>query len=336
MKYLKLSIPYIFILLGYFSFSFIEINTNTIIQTDIFQILIDTILVIGLYGAVYGINISDFKSSKRLIFNVITIGVVFKIVFTGLIMYLITGELISFLIATVLAQIDPVSVASLQESRNRLSRSGRTVLRAWASFDDPVTVILAVLFSMIVLGDIDNNSTILSILSIESLNLLFALCIFGLFRILPNNKYFLYVLLLLSLVVASFYELFLGIAIIGLFLRPKLSLLNDIVYVLYLVVSFTLGIMINGGVNIENGILYGFLIVISQALTTLILGRKLNKQDKYRLSFAQQSGITAITLALFLSISHNNIIPTVIVAIITINILYLILNKGLEMYCIKD
>ncbi|TMR15670.1 hypothetical protein ETD86_26755 [Nonomuraea turkmeniaca] len=46
------------------------------------------------------------------------------------------------ILAVAVAQIDPLSVASVMAD-NRLSDRAKTILGAWSSFDDPVTVILA-------------------------------------------------------------------------------------------------------------------------------------------------------------------------------------------------
>jgi NhaP-type Na+/H+ or K+/H+ antiporter len=335
MKKLKILLPYLLIFLGYAIFNiFNQINTQDIIHTSLFQILVDIILAVGLYGAVFGIDINEFKKNFKFIFNIVTIGVIFKVLFVGSIMYIFTNNPLSFLLATVIAQIDPVSVASLDNAKSKLSEKGKTILRAWAAFDDPITVVLAISISMIILS-IQNSP--LDILYNELRNILFASIIYIIYIIkTEKNNFFLNLLLLISFIVSIYFELFLAIAIIGLFLRPKLFFLDKIIYILFLIVSFIIGILINNGVNILDGIILGILTIIAQTVTTFILGKTLIQYDKYRLSLAQQSGITAITLSLFLSIKHDNIISTIIVAIITINILYIILNLILEKFIMKN
>jgi len=332
---LKIILPYILIFIGYYLFStFSQFKYDDFIHSKYFQVLIDMILVIGLYGAVYGINTNAFKENFKLIFSVITIGVIFKVIFVGTILFLLTDNPLSFLLATIIAQIDPVSVASLDNTKSKLTKQGKTILRAWASFDDPITVVLAISISMIILSI---QTSPLSIFYTELYNLLLVFLIYIIYYFIKNkSSILLYVLLFFAFIFSIYFELFLAIAVIGLFLRPKLPFLDLLIYLLFLIVSFVIGVFINNGINLYEGVLYGVFTILAQVITTFILGRELIRCDKVRLSIAQQSGITAITLSLFLATKHDDIIPTIIVAIITINILYVIINFLTEKYFIKD
>jgi hypothetical protein len=105
-----------------------------------FGLATTSMLALGLYVATAGIDNAVARHHKWLIGRVLTIGVGLKIVLIGAVM-LIFGDWRLLTLAPAMAQIDPLGVAALEE-RDRMSEQARTILGAWAAFDDPITVVV--------------------------------------------------------------------------------------------------------------------------------------------------------------------------------------------------
>lgn len=108
------------------------------------------LLAIGLYSSTYEISVTDVRHDARTVIAAVTIGVLLKAVLISLVMFAAFRHPQYFVLGIAVAQIDPLSVAALQ-AKSRMSRRAKDVLLAWASFDDPVTVVLTVYFSAITL-----------------------------------------------------------------------------------------------------------------------------------------------------------------------------------------
>jgi NhaP-type Na+/H+ or K+/H+ antiporter len=108
-----------------------------------------TLLAFGLYGSTFGISIAEARRHLRLIVSAVTIGVLLKAIVIGTVMSLILRSAYGFILGVVVAQIDPLSTAALQKGK-RLSKRAKTILAAWSSFDDPVTVILSLYMPIII------------------------------------------------------------------------------------------------------------------------------------------------------------------------------------------
>ena len=300
-------------------------NLDDFIYTSVwFEFLSTLALLIGLYGSVYGIDREKLLEEREIVFSAVTIGVVLKILIIGLLFYAVTDQIgWSFLLATIIAQIDPLSVASLEE--NRLSERGNTILRAWASFDDPMTVIISVWISTLIVGG-DFN---LFNLGVDILyNLLFAYGVYRLYQPIREKNRYQLLLLFFAFIVALSFQLFLGIALIAIFLKPNIE--NEIesaIKMALFYVSVVMGILISHGLNVVEGVVLGVLTILAQVITSWLLTKELEIPDRIQLSIAQQSGITAITLAVYFSSLHPQVVETIAVAILTINLLYWGLNR---------
>ena len=99
------------------------------------------LLAVGLYGATSTIELSLLRSDLKTILVVVTVGVLAKAALVGLVLTWAFGDPVFFVLAVAVAQIDPLSVAVLLRD-SRMSARARTVLVAWSSFDDPVTVVV--------------------------------------------------------------------------------------------------------------------------------------------------------------------------------------------------
>jgi len=281
-------------------------------------------LLVGLYGSVYGINKNKLFENKNIIISAVTIGVVLKIFIIGVAFYGVTGHIAwSFLLATIIAQIDPLSVASLEESN--LSERGNTILKAWASFDDPMTVIISVWISVLMVG---GDFNLVNLALDVFYNILFAYFIYIIYKKIKAKNQYQLLLLFFAFIVAIPFKLFLGIAIVAIYLKPNIE--NEIEMVIKMAlfyVSIVMGILIAHGINVIEGIFLGIFTILAQFITAWLLTKELEFKDRVQLSIAQQSGITAITLAVYFSNLDSGIVETIAVAILTINVLYFLLNK---------
>jgi hypothetical protein len=147
-----------------------------------------------------------------------------------------------------------------------------------------------------------------------------------------------YALLAVSLSLAILYFMMLGIALIGLFLRPpKVDKLIDhaITWALR-AAAVLLGFLLVGGLNIWAGVALGVAAYCSQIVVGWLLTRGLPSRDRWHISFAQQNGITAIILALLFEPIHPGTVAIVAPAIIVINGLHTLVNRGLDRWVLYE
>src|SRR5262249_19522107 len=244
------------------------------------------------------------------------------------------------------AQIDPLSVAA-QRRRARMSERARTILRAWASFDDPITMLLTIYLSAVALGITHSGTRSVSgdlltfVLGILG-NAAFAAGAFGLWYMLQKLRGRLAgtgsrparlldgveVAVLLGLVaVAAYAALLLGIAVIGLFFRPavvrSLVVATDIAF--YIAAAALGAVLVQGalaaGTWLLTGVVLGVAAYGAPFLVGPVVARGLPTTDRWYLSLAQQNGITAIILALVLETDFAGSVAIIAPAIVVINLL---------------
>jgi hypothetical protein len=161
-----------------------------------------------------------------------------------------------------------------------------------------------------------------------------------------------YGLLAFSFATAVMFLMMLGLALIGLFLRPTRSavasgvassdaqtdddeverfdrFLGRTVDVCYKVAAVLLGVMLAGGINPIAGVALGIVAYFAQAVVAVPLTRKLGRSDRIYLIFAQQLGVTAIILSLRFEPAYPGTVAIVAPAIIACNLLYATCNKWL-------
>lgn len=321
---------YIALFIGFLAVLFIPgLNIRHIPGYELFQY---AMLAIGLYGSVVGIELKEFHIHRPLILRAVTFGVIAKSLMTGTVVWLIFGTTEAFLFGIVVAQIDPLAVAKLLEGKSsRFTEGGRTILRAWSSFDDPVTVLLAtyVYLPLVVVGQ--QEFSIWSYVVQLTLNLLLAGVIYCLHRFFIKHHKLELALLLLAFLVAVPFQLMLGMAIIGLFLRPRFDQLATLVHLSFLIAAAILGTLVEITIPyILVGSLVGICAYGAQAVATFLVAPRLNVVDKAFLATAQYNGITAVILALVLSRWIPSIVSVTAVAVIVINVLYYGINHFLE------
>jgi hypothetical protein len=257
------------------------------------------------------------------------------------------------ILGLVVAQIDPLSVAAML-GQSTMSERAKTILQAWSSFDDPVTTLLTI-YALALMGTTGSgvpgdNAGLLGYAGGLWANLAFAcgaLLLWWIIRYLlaPRRPWFsrqradraaviqqvvLVAGLLALLSFAVWQVLMLGIALAGLFFRPKLDwLLPAVLNGALLAATFALGLLLVDGVNVRTGCVLGILAVVAQALAAAILPARLNSVERCWLGLGQQNGITAIILALAIEPVLPGTVAIVAPAILFINVGHLIANGAL-------
>jgi len=289
------------------------------------------LLAIGLYGSVYGIHLEELKNHRKIVLQAVTVGVLLKTVIIGFALYLVTRDAVAFLLGLTVAQIDPLSVANLlKDGASRLSTRARTILGAWSSFDDPMTVLLSIYVLYFFLPHNGSGGLLGSILPFFfglAQNLLFVLVTYFLHRYLKENAMAQILLLFVCFIVAVTFQWMLGIAIIGLFLRPRIEQLSLIISAAFYIAVLLLGFLLVNGVYWVQGLALGIGAVLAQILVGLLLTRNLPRNERLYLAFAQQNGITAMILALFFEKDLPTTVGIVAPAIILINLGYFFFNS---------
>jgi NhaP-type Na+/H+ or K+/H+ antiporter len=227
----QLLLPLLIALTGFGLASVIDISNLP--RQPFYEPFTYTLLAIGLYGSVYGIQPKELKNHNKLIIRAVTVGVLLKTFIIGGILFLAMRRPAAFLLALTVAQIDPLAVANLlTEDSSHLSGRARTILSAWSSFDDPMTVLLSIyaLYFFIPHAASENFLGILLPFFIGlAQNLLFVGLAFWLSRQFKANNLLLILLLLACFVIAVYFKWMLGMALIGLFLRPNIKRLPDFI-----------------------------------------------------------------------------------------------------------
>lgn len=318
--------------------------------------VIAALLAVGLYASTYGIDLKEARQHLKIILSAVTVGVLLKAAIIGGSLALIFHDPFFLILGITVAQIDPLSVAGLMKG-NRMSAKAKTILASWASFDDPITVILSLYAPLLVMqftglelgsitGNSDTGTNLLSYVKELGLNLGLAAQAFCLYTVI---RYYAkqisawvafgvslasYVLLAIAFSISLLYFMMLGIALIGLFLRPpKLDKLIDhaITWALR-AAAVLLGFLLVGGINLWAGIALGVAAYVAQIVVGSLLTRGLPTKDRWHIAFAQQNGITAIILALLFEPIHPGTAAIVAPAIIVVNGLHGIVNKMLDKY----
>lgn len=279
------------------------------------------LLAVGLFGSTAGINLAEAREHRRLILAAVTVGVLLKAAIIGGALYLATRDPLFIVLAVAVAQIDPLSVASLMGS-DRMSPKAKTILAAWASFDDPVTVILVV-YAAAFVGGLGFDPSGLGAYGLNLvLNAALALAAYLAWRFLRSWLLAIVLILLGALAVWQF--LMLGVAIAGLFIRPAWleRLLPRVTNTALLVSGALLGLLLVNGVILTYGALLGVMAWVAQIVAALLLTRGLPRPDRVHLALAQQNGITAIILALRLETQFATAVAIIAPAIVTTNVLH--------------
>lgn len=300
-------------------------------------------LAVGLYGSTYQIDLHEARRDWRLLVLAISVGVVVKALLIGGALYLAMRSPIALLLGVVVAQIDPLSVASILADR-RMSSRARSILATWSSFDDAATTVLAVYASALAASALGLTGTGpgsasaagLGGLALQlALNLGLAGAVYGVWRLIGHlgrgrlPAILASALLALVLAVAVWQFLMLTVAAAGLFLRPRWLErgLPPAVNGALCAATLLLGALLGAGIDPVGGAVLGLAAFASQVVVGYLLTQGLPGRDRIHLAFAQQNGITAIILALRLETQFPGVVAVVAPAILTTNLTHALVNR---------
>lgn len=347
---------YVFILSG-LALSTI-FNFRSVHNEQWYLLTVAVLLAAGLYSSTFGISIKDVRGHIGLVVKAITIGVVLKAFLIGCILTFILQNPFGFILGIIVAQIDPLATAALMKD-NRMSPPAQAILRAWSSFDDPMTVIMSLYVPVVValligvqwqpIRGTMQELGVTGYLFETGINLLFAAGIYVLWRFMKRHSKAtnyvviglvalgMYGLLIGALSIAVYYFWMLGIAMLGLFMRPPIDkAISHGVHWALGIAAVLLGILLINGINLWVGVTLGISAYIAQIIVSFLLTGKLPVRDRLHIAFAQQNGITSIILALLFESYYPGTVAIVAPAIIVVNIIHKIANKFLDIYLERD
>ncbi|MGX2998225.1 hypothetical protein JNUCC64_28830 [Streptomyces sp. JNUCC 64] len=110
--------------------------------------LAGVLLAVGLYGSTHEIDLREVRRDLRALALTVTVGVLLKAALIAGVMVAAFREPQYLVLGIAVAQIDPLSVAAMSRG-DRMSPRARNLLSVWASFDDPMTVLLTLYFSVL-------------------------------------------------------------------------------------------------------------------------------------------------------------------------------------------
>ncbi|CAL9381987.1 hypothetical protein SUDANB1_01081 [Streptomyces sp. enrichment culture] len=309
------------------------------------------LLAVGLYGSTCGIDLADLRRDLRGVVAAVTLGVVLKAGLISGVMVLAFDRPEYLILGIVVAQIDPLSVTALSKD-GHMSQRARSLLTAWASFDDPMTVLLTLYvagYAYTAAGHTDTPSVVGGgtegyVLGLALNALLLAGALLAWWaggRLWPARRSgreplrprrpatpLAVVLVMVMLLLAAANMLMLAVAVAGLFLRtPAFARpLARAVTSAFLLATALLGLFVAQGVSLAPGLLLGTSAFLAQTVVATLLMplfvRGLSGRDRVLLGLGQQNGLTAVLLALTLERDFPKTVGIVAPAVVTINLLH--------------
>jgi NhaP-type Na+/H+ or K+/H+ antiporter len=304
---------------------------------------VTALLAIGIYSSTSGIDLSELRNRFRTVILAITVGVLAKSVLIAAFMLpLLHDPVFAIVLGVAVAQIDPLAVAALI-GQSRMSESGKTIIRAWSSFDDPVTMLLTIYLLVFVpaangthlIGSVSVGTRPIAIAVSIALNLAFAGGLFVTWRIVrllrrrhpavASSRWARFAMAAFLLAVgyiAVTYFLLFGLALVGLFWRPTAqAALDRTAKVALVLASVALGLVFVDGIRWIAGLVLGCATYLAQFLVAPIVAIS-QRGDRMYLALGQQNGITAITLALLLQPFYSDAVAIIGPAVLVVNLLH--------------
>jgi NhaP-type Na+/H+ or K+/H+ antiporter len=326
-------------------------DPTRLVGTTGYVVATGLLLAVGLYGSTHGIDLADLRRDLRGVVAAVTLGVILKAGLISGVMILAFDRPEYLILGIVVAQIDPLSVTALSQD-GRMSQRARSLLTAWASFDDPMTVLLTLYvagYSYTAAGhagtpSVAGGGTRGYVLGLALNALLLAGALLAWWaggRLWPARQAGkrsesprrpatpLAVLLVVAmLMLAAANMLMLAVAVAGLFLRTRAFArpLARAVTSAFLLATAVLGLFVAQGVSLTPGLLLGASAFVAQAVVAVLLMplfvRGLSGRDRILLGIGQQNGLTAVLLALTLERDFPRTVGIVAPAVVTVNLLH--------------
>ncbi|MFN6484131.1 MULTISPECIES: hypothetical protein [unclassified Nostoc] len=306
--------------------------------------MMNTAISLGLYINVLSIDPIFFKRHLDSIIKVIVIGVPIKIILPGFLLTHFSPRVapIAFLCATVIAQIDPIAAAKSLDS-SKISRKSETILRAWSSFDDPITVLFAFYIFLPLL--ISNNFSWNQYLVRIAADIISCITVYYIYykinkwlnRLYHKIKTFLEIFILVIIIVYSVLsDSFILPAFVGIFLRPIASeQLEKIISAIFYFSVIVIGLL-SANLSLDwlsGGILAFSTFFLGQVIVTFLF-LKDSMSSKARVMFGHQNGMTAILLTVAIEVSGldktRDLLSVTLPAIILIALFYFGTNYLLD------
>jgi Sodium/hydrogen exchanger family len=320
------------------------VRPNSFASSPVYGKGVSALLAVGLFASVYGISRRELRRNARVVLVAITLGVAVKSLLTGGIMVLAYGSAGYMLLGVAVAQIDPLSVASSLRDSD-MSQRAKSILSAWACFDDPVTVLLVIYLTAVLLPHTARHGTLANVgggSPGELIGLNIALVsaagvawyVFAVRRDRQgkaHRDFALCVVLVALIAVAVSFNLLVGISACGLFFRPPVAgVVSRVVDGAFYIAIFLLGLLLVAGVNVLAGVLLGASVFLVQVLTGMTISHGMPRHDRLHLALGQQNGLTAIVLALALQPYLPSAVGIIAIAVLVVNILHITSNTILE------
>ena len=311
--------------------------------------LMSAAIAIGLYFNTFEIETNLLRNQIGTVLKILLFGVPIKILLPAASLALLyffdvpDGYWIAGLCSTVVAQIDPISTDSFLRQSGMRDES-KIILRAWASLDDPITVLFAFyIFLPLALSQSFNPGDYL-------LNLLLTLSIWitlfiihsNLIRNQPLQSYIEITLLTAVVLYTVASGQFLLPAVVGLFIRPTLLQRNPqisqtITSVIFYISAIVLG-SLAGIVPIKwlAGLSLALpMFFMAQTIVAYVLIKDCGLQDKLRIMLGHQNGMTAMLLTISLELTgvgpqNGGLFSITLPAILWIALFYLSSNSLLD------
>lgn len=318
-----------------------DINVRTIPHLEE---MMNTAISLGLYINVLNIDPIFFKRHLDSIIKVIVVGVPIKIILPGFLLAHFSPRIapIAYLCATIIAQIDPIAAAKSLDS-SKISRKSETILRAWSSFDDPITVLFAFYFFLPLL--VSNNfswNQYLVRIAADVISCFIAYYIYYKIKSWSNRLYdkikisleiiFLAIIILYSVL----FDSFILPAFVGIFLRPIApEQLEKIISAIFYLSVIVIGLL-SANLRLDwlsGGILAFSTFFLGQVIVTFLF-LKDSLASKVRVMFGHQNGMTAILLTVGIEVSGSDkttaLLSVTLPAIILIALFYFATNYLLD------
>lgn len=311
--------------------------------------LMSAAIAVGLYLNTFEIETDLLRKQIGTVLKILLFGVPIKILLPAASLALLyffdvpDGYWIAGLCSTVVAQIDPISTDSFLRQSGICDES-KNILRAWASLDDPVTVLFAFyIFLPLTLSRSFNPGDYL-------LNLLLTLAIWVSLYIIhskliknqPLQSHIEITLLTAVVLYTVASGQFLLPAVVGLFIRPTLLQRNpQISQTITSVIFYTSAIVLGSLAGIVPikwlaGLSLALpMFFIAQTIVAYALIKDCDWQDKLRIMLGHQNGMTAMLLTISLELTgvgpqNGGLFSITLPAILWIALFYLSSNSLLD------
>ncbi|MEU4806035.1 hypothetical protein [Actinosynnema sp. NPDC023587] len=315
-------------------------------ESTAYGFFITALLGFGLYASTSGIDIAEFRREFRTVVLAVTLGVLAKVVLIFGVVYLVYREPWHLVLAVAVAQIDPLSVAAVR-AKSRMSASAKALLSAWASFDDPITMLLTVYLTSFALrgGAVGGFGAF-------TLNFALNLALAGgawlVWRFARRRvgsgggrarRAVVRALLVLVVLAVGFvavqFSLLLALALIGLFFRPDFGRWVDgLAEIGLYAATVAVGLVLASAFSwrlAAVGAVLGLAAYLAQAAVAGVLtSARRWRDDRVRLCLGQQNGLTAIILALLLEPNFTGAIAVVAPAVVVVNLVHALANGAYD------